>query len=220
MSGVGKPIRLLLVDDHQIVTQGLKATLELEADLEVVGQAADGAAAVRLVKELEPDLVLLDLKLKGETGIEVCRRIVQARSEAKVVILTTYMEEESLFKCITAGAKGYVLKDVELDELKRIVRKVADGQSVLDPQITERVMERVRSGDESEAAKSDRVELTPRQLQVLELLTAGHTNKSIGEQLFLSESTVKYHVRLAMELLGVERRAELVREVVRRGLLG
>jgi len=212
--------RLLLVDDHQIVTQGLKYTLELESDLEVVGQAADGATAVRLVQELEPDVVLLDLKLKNETGIEVCRRIVEVRPEAKVVILTTYMEEESLFKCITAGAKGYVLKDVELDELKRIVRLVAAGQSVLDPQITERVMERLRSGDEPLPEKSGQVQLTPRQLQVLELLTEGHTNKSIGEQLYLSESTVKYHVRHAMDLLGVERRAELVREVMRRGLLG
>jgi len=220
VSEPAKNIRMLLVDDHKIVTQGLKYTLELEADLEVVGQAADGATAVRLVQQLEPDVVLLDLKLKRETGIEVCRRIVEVRPEAKVVILTTYMEGESLFKCITAGAKGYVLKDVELDELKRIVRLVAAGQSVLDPQITERVMQRLRGGDEPPPEKSDQVELTPRQLQVLELLTEGHTNKSIGEQLYLSESTVKYHVRHAMDLLGVERRAELVREVMRRGLLG
>ena len=220
MSGPEKHTRMLLVDDHQIVTQGLKYTLELEPDLEVVGQAADGATAVRLVQELEPDVVLLDLKLKNETGIEVCRRIVEVRPQAKVVILTTYMEEESLFKCITAGAKGYVLKDVELDELKRIVRLVAAGQSVLDPQITERVMERLRSGEEPSPEQAGQVQLTPRQLQVLELLTEGHTNKSIGEQLYLSESTVKYHVRHAMDLLGVERRAELVREVMRRGLLG
>lgn len=211
-----KPITLLLVDDHQIVTEGLKFTLEMEPDLKVVGRAQNGEEAVRLVQILRPDVILLDLKLKGETGVEVCQRIVDVQTDARVVILTTFMEEESLFDCILAGAKGYVLKDVELGELKQIIRKVARGESVLDSQITSRVMGRLK---EREVERFDKPVLSPRQIEVLKLLADGLTNKDIGKRLYLSESTVKYHIRHAMEQLGVERRAELVREVMRRGIL-
>ncbi|GAB4251938.1 MAG: two-component system response regulator MnoR [Thermoleophilia bacterium] len=212
----GNPIRLLLVDDHQIVTEGLKYTLELEPDLEVVGQAETGDQALKLVQQLRPDLVLLDLKLRGETGADVCRRIRQADPDAAVVILTTYMEEESLVECIMAGARGYVIKDVELDELKRIIRRVASGQSVLDPQITAQVMQHVQGREQK---REQEARLTARQREVLQRVVAGETNKQIAQTLYLSESTVKYHVRQAMDLLGVERRTELVAELMRRGLV-
>jgi two-component system, NarL family, response regulator DevR len=218
--GIGQPavdcIRLLLVDDHQIVLEGLKSILELEDDFCVVGEALEGRSAARMVDELNPDIVLLDLKLKGETGTDVCRMILDRRPEANVVILTTFLEEESIVDCIIAGAKAYVIKDVELEELKRIVRRVAQGLAVLDPQITQRVVRRMRQR-EVDRAQEDR--LSHRQVEVLKLLAEGLTNKDIGRRLYLSESTVKYHVRQAMEALGVERRAELVREVVRRGIL-
>jgi two-component system response regulator DevR len=210
------PVRLVLVDDHEIVTAGLKATLELEPDLVVVGQAATSAEAVTLVQEASPDVALVDLKLRGETGDQVCRRILQVRPQTGVVILTTFLEEDSVVDCILAGAKAYVLKDVELVELKHIIRQVAQGLSVLDPQTTSKVMARLRRDElEAEAARS----LTERQLEVLRLLADGLTNREIGRRLYLSESTVKYHVRRAMQTLGVDRRAELVREVMRRGIL-
>jgi two-component system NarL family response regulator len=204
------------VDDHEIVTEGLKFTLEMEPDLRVIGQAQTGEEALRLTQILKPDVILLDLKLKGETGVEVCRQLVDVQPGANVVILTTFMEEQSLFDCILAGARGYVLKDVELAELKGIVRKVAAGESVLDSKITSHVIHRLR---ENEAERPELAKLTPRQLEVLALLADGLTNKDIGRRLYLSESTVKYHIRHAMEVLGVERRAELVREVMRRGIV-
>lgn len=212
----GDPISLLLVDDHQIVIEGLKSILELEQDFEVVAEANDGRSAVQQVRRVDPDVVLLDLKLRDETGADVCAMILAAQPSANVVILTTFLEEESIVDCIMAGAKAYVIKDVDLEELKTIIRRVARGQAVLDPQITQRVMGRLR-GQELEAEQEE--QLTARQLQVLELLADGLTNKDIGRRLFLSESTVKYHVRRAMEVLGVDRRAELVREVMRRGLV-
>jgi two-component system NarL family response regulator len=207
---------LLLVDDHEIVTEGLKFTLEMESDLRVIGQAQTGEEAIRMAQILKPDVILLDLKLKGETGVDVCRQLLGVQAEARVIILTTFMEEQSLFDCILAGARGYVLKDVELAELKGIIRKVARGESVLDSQMTSRVMHRLR---ENEVERLDPARLTARQIEVLTLLADGLTNKDIGRRLYLSESTVKYHVRHAMELFGVERRAELVREVMRRGIV-
>jgi two-component system NarL family response regulator len=207
---------LLLVDDHEIVTEGLKFTLEMESDLRVIGQAQTGEEAIRMAQILKPDVILLDLKLKGETGVDVCRQLLGVQAEGRVIILTTFMEEQSLFDCILAGARGYVLKDVELAELKGIIRKVARGESVLDSQMTSRVMHRLR---ENEVERLDPARLTARQIEVLTLLADGLTNKDIGRRLYLSESTVKYHVRHAMELFGVERRAELVREVMRRGIV-
>jgi DNA-binding NarL/FixJ family response regulator len=207
--------RLLLVDDHKIVLEGLKSTLELENDFTVVGLATGGQDALHLFRQLKPDVVLLDIMLKGESGVDVCKQLLEEDPEASVVVLTTFLDEDKIFHCIFAGARGYVIKDVEPDELKRIIRRVADGQSILDPQITSRVMQRLRR---QEVERSTEAMLSPRRLEVLRLLADGLTNKDIGKTLYLSESTVKYHVHEAMQVFGVERRAELVREVMRRGI--
>ncbi len=211
-----QPVSLLLIDDHKIVLEGLKATLELEDDFTVVGLATDGREALRLYRKLKPDVVLLDLMLKGESGVDVCESLLESNPEAKVVILTTFVDEDKLFQCIIAGAKGYVIKDVEPDELKKIIRRVAEGQSMLDPQITSRVMQRLRR---QEVERSTEAMLSPRRIEVLQLLAEGLTNKDIGRRLYLSESTVKYHVHQAMQVFGVERRAELVREAIHRGIV-
>jgi two-component system response regulator DevR len=209
-------IKLLLIDDHQIVLEGLTSTLELEDDLSVAGMATHGSEALRLYPQVVPDVVLLDLMLKGETGADVCRSLIDIDPEARVIILTTFLDEDKLFDCIVAGAKGYVIKDVELDELKRIIRRVAGGEAILDPQITSRVMQRVRR---QEIERSVESQLSPRQLEILQLVAQGMTNKDIGRVLYLSESTIKYHVHQAMQAFGVHRRAELVREIMRRDIL-
>lgn len=211
-----KPVRLLLIDDHRIVLEGLKSTLELEDDFEVAGLATGGREAARLFRQLRPDVVLLDLVLKGETGVDICRLLMEADPEANVIILTTYLDEDRLFDCIFAGAKGYVIKDVEPDELKKIIRRVAEGQSILDPQITNRVMQRLRR---NESERLTEALMSPRRIEVLRLLAEGLTNRDIGRVLYLSESTIKYHVHQSMQAFGVGRRAELVREVMRRGIV-
>ncbi|MHB0979406.1 MAG: response regulator [Thermoleophilia bacterium] len=211
-----RSVSLLLIDDHKIVLEGLKSTLELEDDFTVVGMATDSREALRLVGRLKPDVVLLDLMLKGESGVDICKTLLENDPEANVVVLTTFLDEDKLFQCIIAGARGYVIKDVEPDELKKIIRRVAEGQSILDPQITSRVMQRLRK---QEVERSTEAVLSPRRIEVLRLLADGLTNKDIGRELYLSESTVKYHVHQAMQVLGVERRAELVREVMRRGIV-
>lgn len=211
-----RPVSLVLIDDHKIVLEGLTSTLELEDDFTVVGLATDGHEALRLVRRLKPDVVLLDLMLKGESGVDICKTLLENDPETKVVVLTTFLDEDKLFQCIIAGAKGYVIKDVEPDELKKIIRRVAEGQSILDPQITSRVMQRLRR---QEVERSTEDLLSPRRIEVLQLLADGLTNKDIGRMLYLSESTIKYHVHQAMQVFGVERRAELVREVMRRGIV-
>jgi two-component system, NarL family, response regulator DevR len=211
-----QPVRLLLIDDHKIVLEGLKSTFELEDDFTVVGLATDGLEALRLFSRLRPDVVLLDLMLKGESGVDICKSLLENDPEANVVILTTFLDEDKLFQCIIAGARGYVIKDVEPDELKKIIRGVAEGQSILDPQITSPVMQRLRR---QEVERSKEAMLSPRRIEVLQLLAEGLTNKEIGRMLYLSESTIKYHVHQAMQVFGVQRRAELVREVMRSGIV-
>lgn len=212
----GEQISLALVDDHQIVLEGLKSILELEEDFRVVAEAVDGQGAVSVVSQLDPDVVLLDLRLGEEAGSTVCGMILDADPSANVVILTTFADDEGILDCLAVGAKAYVIKDVDLEELKSIVRRVADGQSVLDAQVAQRVLARLR---EQEREFAEEEQLSARQLEVLRLLASGLTNKDIGRELFLSVSTVKYHIRRLMEVLEVDRRAELVREAVRRGLV-
>ncbi len=206
-------IRLLLVDDHSIVREGLCSILQSESDFEVVGQADCGDDALRLVTRLEPDVVLLDLNMPGMPGIDVCRAIVELRPRTAVVILTAFLDSDMIYRCIQAGAKGYVVKDVEHGDLKRKIRAAARGEGVLDEKAASPVIERLRRGFSAPVA------LTEREVTILRHIAEGLTNKEIGAQLYLSEATVKDQLRKIMDKFGVEHRISAVIAASKQGLI-
>ncbi len=209
------PIRLALVDDHTIVREGLRSVLELEEDLVVVAEAADPEAALRAVAATRPDVVLLDLKLgHGEPGdgLEVCTRL-QGLPGTRVVVLTTFEDPLLLAESLRRGARAYVLKDVDTDELVRIIRAVHRGESGFDPRSASLAADALR------APAGDVPRLTRREIEILRLLAEGLTNREIGERTYLSESTVKFHLRGVMSKLGARHRTEAVYAAVQRGLL-
>ncbi len=206
-------IRLLLVDDHSIVREGLCSIMQSEPDFEVVGQADCGDNALRLVTRLEPDVVLLDLNMPGMPGIDVCRAIVELRPCTAVVILTAFLDSDMIYRCIQAGAKGYVVKDVEHGDLKRKIRAAARGEGVLDEKAASPVIERLRRGFTAPVA------LTEREVTILRHIAEGLTNKEIGAQLYLSEATVKDQLRKIMDKFGVDHRISAVIAASKQGLI-
>lgn len=206
-------ITLLVVDDHSIVREGLCSILRTEPDFHVVGEAGDGAEALRLVERLAPDVVLLDLKMPGAPGTDVCRAITTQRPETAVIILTAFLDSDMIYRCIQAGAKGYVVKDIERSDLKRKIRAAARGEGVLDEKAASPVLDRLRRG-----AKAP-VQLTEREVTILKLIAEGLTNKEIGGQLYLSEATVKDQLRKIMDKLGVEHRISAVIAASKEGLI-
>ncbi|MHB1738908.1 MAG: response regulator transcription factor [Actinomycetes bacterium] len=206
----------MLVDDHTVVREGLRSILELEPDIRVVGEAADAASAVRVTQRSSPDIVVLDLSLgRGDPpeGLRLCEQLIERFPEVKVVVLTAFADPSLLASALRAGAKGYVLKDVDLEELVRILRAVNEGGSGFDSRSASLVARAL-------AAPTEPVPLlTMRETEVLRLLAAGLTNREVGARTFLSESTVKFHLRGAMAKLGVHRRAEAVYVASRLGLL-
>lgn len=205
-------IRLMVVDDHSIVREGLCSILNAEPDFQVVGEASCGEEALRLVERLHPDVVLLDLKMPGLSGTEVCRGITEKRPETAVIILTAFLDSDMIYRCVQAGAKGYVVKDVERADLKRKIRAAARGEGVLDEKAASPVLERLRKG----AAP---VQLTEREVTILRLIAEGLTNKEIGAQLYLSEATVKDQLRKVMDKFGVEHRISAVIAASKEGLI-
>lgn len=209
-------IRIVIVDDHTIVREGLKSVLELESDVLVVGEAATSEAALRAVAEQRPDVVLLDLKLSEDRpaeGLDLCAEIARAFPEVGVVILTTFHDQGLVLDALRRGARGYVLKDVDVVDLVKIIRAVHRGESGFDGRSAALV---VRSLTGEEPA---RLKLTPREVEIVRLLARGFTNREIGKASFISESTVKFHLRNIMGKLGVHRRTELVYAATRLGLL-
>ncbi len=200
-------IRILVVDDHKIVRQGLCSLLELEPDLQVAGEAGTGAEALALLDTLHPDILLLDLRLADLSGVQVCRQATAKYPQLAVLILTAISSGPEVLECIEAGAKGYVLKDVDMSELIRTIRAVHRGESVLDPKVTAAVLERVR-----QARRGNNLEgtLTEQEQEIVRLMAQGLTNKEIGQRLFLSPNTIKTHISEIMHKLGVKRRAEVV----------
>jgi len=180
-------IRVLVVDDHPVVRHGLIAILGYEPDIEVVGDAADGEEAVRLILELRPDVVLLDLRLPKLDGIEVMRQVRSQAPQVRFLVLTTYDTDEYIGPALAAGAQGYLLKDALPDELAGGVRAVMRGAAALEPEVAARLLERMAEGERGD-------ELSERELEVLRLLVAGASNKSIAAQLSLSENTIKTHI--------------------------
>ena len=201
----GRKIRLFLLDDHEIVRRGLRDLFEAEDDLEVVGDVGSAQEAIRIVPALRPDVAVLDARLPDGSGIDVCREIRSRNPEIRAIILTSYDDDEALFAAIMAGASGYVLKQVRSADLVDTVRRVAAGQSLLDPAVTARVLERLRA---PEPEIDEFAALTGREREILELIAEGLTNRQIGQRLFLAEKTVKNYVSSLLAKLGLERRTQ------------
>jgi two-component system response regulator DevR len=204
-TGSSTPIRVFLLDDHEIVRQGLRTLLESDGDIEVVGESGLASEATSRIPALRTDVAVLDARLPDGSGIEVCRLVRAVDPGIKALILTSYDDDEALFAAIMAGASGYILKEVTSQDLLGAVRHVAAGHSLIDPLLTERVLDRVRNGPETAPELAN---LTEQELRLLELIAEGLTNRQIGERMFLAEKTVKNYVSTLLGKLGLERRTQ------------
>ena len=213
----GQPIRLVIVDDHAIIRSGLRTMLERTDEIVVVEEAGDPDEAQAVVREHRPDVVLLDLKLGDDenAGLQVCRRLTAEDPALRVLVLTTFLNERLVVEALRSGAKGYVLKDVDADALMRSIRAVRAGESAFDSHAAAVVVKSMAGDGPAEAA----VQFTAREGEVVRLLAHGLSNRQIGQTLFISETTVKFHVHNVMEKLGVKRRAEVVYRSGQLGLL-
>jgi two-component system response regulator DevR len=199
------PIRVYLLDDHEVVRQGLRAVLESAGDIEVVGESGSAVDATHRIPALRPDVAVLDARLPDGSGIEVCRSVRAVDPTIRALILTSYDDDEALFAAIMAGASGYVLKEIKGTDLVSAVRQVAAGNSLIDPSLTARVLERVRN---PQTTAPELANLTEQELKLLALIAEGMTNRQIGEQMFLAEKTVKNYVSSILAKLGLERRTQ------------
>lgn len=210
-------LRILIVDDHEVVRLGLRALLDRHPDFSVVDEAGTAREAIQKALLHRPDVVVMDIRLPGRSGIDACREIVAQLPETRVIMLTSYAEDELLFDAIAAGACGYVLKQIGSDDLIRAIEAVGRGEALLDPSVTRRVLERVR-----EAARKDETapfaELTEQELRVLALVAEGKTNREIARALYLGEGTVRNYVSSILSKLGVTNRAEAAAFAVRHHL--
>jgi two-component system, NarL family, response regulator DevR len=201
-------IRVLLCDEHELVRRGLTGLLQSDLTIEVVGEAGSADEAVRAAAELKPDVVVMDVRMPGRSGIEACRDIRAQRDATKVLILTSFADDDALFSAIMAGASGYVLKQIKGNDLLDGIHKVATGQSLLDPSLTARVMARIR-GSHGTGQAGELGELTPQEHKIIDLVAEGLTNREIGERLQLAEKTVKNYVSNILAKLGLLRRTQV-----------
>jgi NarL family two-component system response regulator LiaR len=206
------PIRILIVDDHAVVRQGLKMFLGLDPELDVIGEGSDGKEAIRLARQLQPDVVLMDLLMPGMNGIEAIEILRKEMPDIEVIALTSVLEDQSVVGAIRAGAIGYLLKDTEADELIRSIKAAAEGQVQLSPKAAARLMREVRAPESPEA-------LTERETEVLRLLAQGQSNKEIARTLSIGEKTVKTHVSSILSKLNVSSRTQAALHAVRIGLV-
>ncbi len=210
-------LRIIIVDDHEVVRLGLRTLLERHPDFTVVGEAATAKEAVQKTLLLRPNVVVMDIRLPGGSGIDACRKIVEQAPEAKVIMLTSYAEDEMLFDAIAAGASGYVLKQIGSDDLVRAIETVGEGEALLDPALTQRVFARVR-----EAARKEQEEafsgLTDQEMRVLAQVSEGKTNREIAGVMFLGEGTVRNYVSSILRKLNLTNRAEAAAYAVEHNL--
>lgn len=218
--GEPKQIRLILADDHAVVRAGTRQLLERQPDFNIVGEAADGEEAVRLAHELQPDVVVMDVRMPKLNGVEATRRIKAECPEVRVLVLTAHDDDEYVFTLLQAGANGYLLKTAEFDELVKGIHTVVAGQSALAPEVTGKVVARFTSGQSLPdvlANTQDQYDgLTERELSILKLVGKGLSNKQIGKQLFISDRTVQAHLSNIFSKLGVSSRTEAVMHAVRK----
>ena len=209
--------RIILVDDHEVVRLGLKSLLERHPQFEVVGEASSARDALEQVAALEPDVVVMDIRLPGTSGIEACEQIVDQHPNTKVIMLTSYAEDEMLFSAIRAGASGYVLKQIASEELVKAIEAVGRGEALLDPAVTQRVFQEVRRAVKEEEASAF-AHLSQQEKHVLLLVSEGKTNREIAKNLFLGEGTVRNYVSSILSKLGVNNRAEAAAYAVEHSL--
>jgi DNA-binding NarL/FixJ family response regulator len=211
-------IRVLVVDDQELFRRGLTMLLNVEDDIEVVGEAADGSTAGALAAGLTPDVVLMDVRMPKVTGIEACVAIKDAAPSARIIMLTVSDEEADLYEAVKNGASGYLLKDSSIDEVAQAVRVVADGQSLISPSMAIKLLDEFKQVSRSEQQVAT-PRVTDRELDVLRLVAQGLNNREIGARLFISENTVKNHVRNILEKLQLQSRMEAVMYAVREKLI-
>ncbi len=207
-----EPLRIVLIDDHEVVRTGIKALLDSQEDMEVVGEAGTVEEGVRRVGFDEPDLAVIDVRLPDGSGVEACRDIRERFPDVKVLMLTSFADEEALMSAILAGAAGYVLKRVKGTDLVRDIRRVGAGESLLDPDMTEALFTRLRSGPKDDPLLA---RLSPQEREIVHHIAEGKTNKEIAEEMFLAEKTVKNYVSNLLAKLGMSRRSEAAAYVAR-----
>lgn len=214
-------IKVFLVDDHTLVREGFAKMLSLEPDIDVVGQASTADEAITLVKKTNPEIVLMDVRLSEDSGIEATRRIKDECPKVEVIILSMYNEDEYIFEAIKAGASGYVLKDISKDDLVRAIRVVHSGESLIQPSLAKKVLKEFAhlANEPPQAAKGTLRELSDREVEVLKFVSNGKSNKEIADTLSISETTVKAHLRSIFRKLEVNDRAQAVAYAMRKGLV-
>jgi len=205
-------IKIVIIDDHIMFRQGLKAVLELEKDIKIVGEASSGNKAMDAVKKNNPDILLVDIKLPDISGIEVCEKILNQYPTLKVIIITAFHDEKDVVKAIRAGAKGYILKDSDVKELIKQIRLVYENKSTIDSSLIDTVFKEI-------AKKNVDHLLSQREQEIVKLIFEGFSNDEISNKLFISTSTVKMHVHQIMTKLNVSSRTSIVREALKRGLI-
>jgi two-component system response regulator DevR len=200
-------LRILLVDDHEVVRVGVRALIERQPGMEVVGEAATVREAVSQTEQLAPDVVVLDIRLPGGNGLEACRQIKALRPDTRIIVLTSYPDDEVLFDAIDSGAEGYVLKQIGSDDLIRALERVGRGESLLDPSVTDQVFVKMRELRQQERAHAF-ADLSAQEMQILARVAEGGTNREIGSALQLSEKTVRNYVSIILSKLGLASRAQ------------
>ncbi len=212
-------VRVLLVDDHPLFRRGVRWALESHPTIEVVGEAGDGVEGTALAESMAPDVVLLDVRMPRRSGIEACVDIKQAVPSAKILMLTVSDEEADLYEAVKSGASGYLLKDSSIDEVAQAVRVVADGQSLISPSMAIKLLDEFKQMSRTDRQQVPSPRLTDRELEVLKLVAQGLNNREIAKRLFISENTVKNHVRNILEKLQLHSRMEAVMYAVKEKLL-
>ncbi len=212
-------IRILLVDDHSLFRSGIKSLLEGQQDFEVVGEASDGLEGVKRAKQLKPDIVLLDLHMPGTSGLEALKMLVEESPEIAVLMLTVSEDAHDLIQALRSGARGYLLKNIEIDFLVDSIRRAIQGESVISPQMSAILMDAVRDPIAKQKPKKTVIKLTPRESEIIGMLAQGESNKSIARTLDLAESTVKIHVQGILRKLNISSRVQAAVYAVEHGLV-